>query len=108
MTPVGVEAVCLRQHRAVICRALIPAVFLACYVSRAASFDRRLDPPATLAIWLGSHIGPSFCQMGRCRIAARLGEAVSPVELAFRSNWLLPLWSANEGRAREVPSEACR
>src|SRR5262252_7664044 len=32
MTPVGFEAVRLRQHRAVICRALIPAVFLARYV----------------------------------------------------------------------------
>src|SRR5262249_8624939 len=103
MAAVGVEAVCFRQHRAVICRAFIPAVLLARHVCRAASLDRRFNPLATLAIWLGSHIGPSFYQMSRRRIGARLGATVSAYELAYRCNW-----SANEGRGQEVPPEASR
>jgi hypothetical protein len=55
---VPLEVVWLRQHRAVICRAFIPAVLLARFVGRAAAFDRRLDPLAALAIWFGSHVGP--------------------------------------------------
>jgi hypothetical protein len=54
------EAVWPRQHRAVIARAFVPAVFLARRMRRDAVLDRRLDPLAAHAIRLVGHIGHSL------------------------------------------------
>ena len=53
----SLEAMGHRLHRAIILRALIPAVLLARRMWSKTLVDRQSDPPATPAIWLVRHIG---------------------------------------------------
>ena len=71
---ISFEAVWPRQHRAVIPRAFIPAVFLARRMRREALLDRRLDPLAARAIWLVGHIGHSLLGQAPVRLLRPLAH----------------------------------
>ena len=88
---------------AVVLRALVPAVFLPCRVKGAAMFDRGLDSPAALAIWLDGHVAstavarPGCATLPHCRQATKFSQGLTL--LGRRCRW--PGRAALAGQAQQ-------